>query len=220
MSGQEISFDVNGQSAKGYLAAPSNTPAPGVIVLHAWWGLDQFFKDLCDRLAAEGFVAFAPDLNEGRVATTIDEAKQLTSELSFERKKAIADGMVDTLRARPEVQKGPLSLIGFSMGAAWSLALVEERPEEIGKAVLFYGVGEADFTKVKANILGHFSDSDEWEPLDGIRNMEEDMHSAGLEPVFHIYPKVQHWFFEQDRPEFDPQAAEVAWRRTLEFLRK
>lgn len=220
MNGQEISFDVNGQSAKGYLATPSNIPAPGVIVLHAWWGLNQFFKDLCDRLAAEGFVAFAPDLNEGKVATTIDEAKQIMSESSFERKKAIADGMIDYFRARPEVQKGPLSLIGFSMGAAWSLAVVEEWPEAIGKAVLFYGVGEADFTKVKADILGHFSDSDEWEPLDGIRAMEEDMHSAGLEPVFHIYPQVQHWFFEEDRPQFDPQAAEVAWRRTLEFLRK
>ncbi len=103
--------------------------APGVIVLHAWWGLNQFFKDLCDRLAAEGFVAFAPDLNEGRVATTIDEAKQIMSELNFERKQAIADVMVDFLRAQPEVRKGPLSLIGFSMGAAWSLVLADEFPE-------------------------------------------------------------------------------------------
>jgi carboxymethylenebutenolidase len=220
MSGQDVSFDVNGEKAKGYLATPSQPNGPGVIVLHAWWGLNQFFKDLCDRLAAEGFVAFAPDLNEGRVATTIDEAKQIMSELNFERKKAIADVMVDTLRAQPEIRKGPLSLIGFSMGAVWSLALADEFPNDIGKVVLFYGVGETDFTRVKADILGHFSDSDEWEPLDGIRAMEEDMHSAGLEPVFHIYPMVQHWFFEQDRPEFDLQAAEVAWKRTLEFLRK
>ena len=220
MSGQEISFDVNGQPAKGYLALPSQAEAPGVIVMHAWWGLNQFFKSLCDRLAAEGFVAFAPDLNEGRVAVTVDEAKQVMSELSFERKQAIADVMVDTLRARPEVGKDPLSLIGFSMGAAWSLVLVSERPDDFGKVVLFYGVGESDFTKIKADILGHFSDSDEWEPLDGIRAMEEDLHTAGLNPTFHIYPQMSHWFFEEDRPEFDPQAAEVAWKRTLEFLRK
>jgi carboxymethylenebutenolidase len=220
MSGQEISFDVNGQPAKGYLALPSQAEAPGVIVMHAWWGLNQFFKSLCDRLAAEGFVAFAPDLNEGRVAVTVDEAKQVMSELSFERKQAIADIMVDTLRARPEVGKDPLSLIGFSMGAAWSLVLVSERPDDFGKVVLFYGVGESDFTKIKADILGHFSDSDEWEPLDGIRAMEEDLHTAGLNPTYHIYPQLSHWFFEEDRPEFDPQAAEVAWKRTLEFLRK
>jgi carboxymethylenebutenolidase len=219
MSGQEISFEVKGRQAKGYLAAPSLPDAPGVIVLHAWWGLNQFFRDLCDRLASEGFVAFAPDLNEGRVAATVDEAKQIMSELSFERKKAIVDLLVDTLRDRPEVRKGPLSLIGFSMGAAWSLELVSERPEDFGKVVLFYGVGEGDFARIKADILGHFSDSDEWEPLDGIRAMEEDMHTAGLEPAFHIYPKLPHWFFEEDRPEYQPQAADLAWKRTLDFLR-
>jgi carboxymethylenebutenolidase len=219
MTGQEISFDVNGQAAGGYLAMPSQPEAPGVIVLHAWWGLNQFFKDLCERLAAEGFVAFAPDLNEGRLATTVDEAKQIISELSFERKQAVAAALVGFMRGRPEVRKEPLSLVGFSMGAAWSLVLASEFPDDIGKIVLFYGVGETDFSKVKADILGHFSDSDEWEPLDGIRAMEEDMHTAGLEPTFHIYPKMQHWFFEQDRAEFDRQAAELAWKRTLEFLR-
>ena len=220
MSGQEVSFDVNGHAAKGYLATPSQPEAPGVIVLHAWWGLNQFFKNLCDRLAAEGFAAFAPDLNEGRVATTVDEAKQIMSELSFERKQAIAAALVDYMRTRLEVRKGPLSLVGFSMGAAWSLVLVSEMPEDIGKVVLFYGVGEGDFTKINAEILGHFSDSDEWEPLDGIRAMEEDMHTAGLEPTFYIYPQMAHWFFEEDRPEFDPQSAEVAWKRTLDFLRR
>jgi carboxymethylenebutenolidase len=220
MNGQEVSFDVNDEPAKGYLALPSQAQAPGVIVLHAWWGLNLVFKNLCDRLAAEGFVAFAPDLNEGRVATTVDEAKQIMSELSSERKYAIAAMLVDFMRARPEVKKEPLSLVGFSMGAAWALALADERPEDIGKIVLFYGVGEADFTKVKAEIQGHFSDSDEWEPLDGIRAMEADMRAAGLEPSFQIYPQMSHWFFEEDRPEFDPQAAEVAWKRTLEFLRK
>jgi carboxymethylenebutenolidase len=220
MSGQEISFDVNGKAAKGYLATPSQAKAPGVIVLHAWWGLNPFFKKLCDRLAAEGFAAFAPDLNEGRIASTIDEAKQIMAELSFERKQAVVAEIVDFMRARPEVRKEPLSLVGFSMGAAWALELADEYPEDIGKIVLFYGVGEADFSKVKAEILGHFSDADEWESLDGIHAMEENMHAAGLEPAFHIYPQLPHWFFEKDRPEFDPQSAEVAWKRTLDFLRK
>ncbi len=111
-------------------------------------------------------------------------------------------------------------MVGFSMGGAWSLVLASEQPEDFGKVVLFYGAGGADFTTIKAEILGHFSDSDEWEPLDGIRAMEEDMHAAGLEPVFHIYPQMSHWFFEENRPEFDPQSAELAWKRTLDFLRE
>lgn len=220
MSGQDLDFDVNGKPAKAYLAVPAQSNAPGVIVLHAWWGLKPFFKSLCDRLAEEGFVAFAPDLNEGRVAQTVDEAKQIMSELDSERKSAIVSALVDFMRTRPEVQKEPLSLIGFSMGAAWSLVLASERPEDIHKAVLFYGAGEADFEKVKAEILGHFSDTDEWEDIKYVRAMEEDMRKAGVNTTFHIYPGLPHWFFEEDRPEFDPQAAEVAWKRTLEFLRK
>ena len=220
MSGQDVSFDVGGKPANGYLALPSQSNAPGVIVLHAWWGLNSFFKSVCDRLAAEGFAVFAPDLNEGRVAGTIDEAKEIMSSLDGQQKFDVAMAALDFLRGRPEVRKEPFSLIGFSMGAAWSLVLASERPAHIQKVVLFYGVGEGDYGKFKAEILGHFSDADEWEPLDGIQAMEADMRVAGLEPSFHMYPQLPHWFFEEDRPEFNPQAAELAWTRTLAFLRK
>ena len=220
MKGQDIQFDVDGNPAKGYLALPEQSNAPGVLVLHAWWGLNQFFRDLCDRLAAEGFVAFAPDLNEARVAQTIDEAKEIMSSLDGQRKTDVVMAALGFLRARPEVRKEPLALIGFSMGAAWSLVLASERPEEFQKAVLFYGAGEGDFAKIKAEILGHFSDADEWEDIDYVRSMENDLRNAGVKTNFHIYPQLPHWFFENDRPEFNPQAAELAWTRTLEFLRK
>ena len=220
MSGRDITFDVEGKPANGYLVIPDQSNAPGVLVLHAWWGLNPFFKELCDRLASEGFVAFVPDLNEGRIATTIDEAKQIMSELSNEWKGAVAGASIDFLRGQPEVREEPLALIGFSMGAAWSLLLASEHPKDIDKVVLFYGTEGAEFANIKAEILGHYSDVDEWEPLDGIRAMETDMRSAGLNPNFQIYPNVSHWFFEDDRPVFDPQAVEVAWKRTLEVLRR
>ena len=219
MSGQDISFNVNGQTTAGYLASPSESNAPGVIVLHAWWGLNSFFKRLCHRLATEGFVAFAPDLNEGRVAKTIEEAKEIMSSLDGQRKYDVAMAGVDFLRARPEVRKEPFALIGFSMGAAWSLVLASEHPENFHRAVLFYGAGEGDFTKIKAEILGHYSDTDEWEDINYVRSMENEMRNAGVKTNFHIYSQMPHWFFEDDRPEFNPQAAELAWTRTLEFLR-
>ena len=220
MSGQKITFDVNGQPASGYLAIPAQPNAPGVLVLHAWWGLNPFFEALCDRLASEGFVAFAPDLNSGKIGKTVDEAKQIMSESNSERKQEVAAASVDYLRSLPEIKKEPLSLVGFSMGAAWALELASEHPEDIRKVVLFYGVNGVEFSKIKAEILGHFSDVDEWEPLDGIRAMESDMRAAGLNPTFHIYPNRSHWFFEEDRPEYDPEAAELAWKRTLDFLRR
>jgi carboxymethylenebutenolidase len=220
MSGQDITFNVNGQSTAGYLALPSVPDAPGVIVLHAWWGLNSIFKSLCDRLASEGFAAFAPDLNNGKVAKTIDGAKQLMRENEDAQRHPIVATAPDFLRSRSENRKGPLSVIGFSMGAAWALVLASERPEDIHKVVLFYGNYEGmDFSKIRANILGHFSDVDEWEPIEGVRTTEAEMRSAGLSPTFHTYPDKQHWFFEEDRPEYDPQTAELAWTRTLEFLR-
>ncbi len=220
MSGQEITFDVNGKAAKGYLAIPAQSNAPGIMVLHAWWGLNPIFKKLCDKLAAEGFVAFAPDLNEGRIAKTIDEAKQIMSELEGERKYRVAMAALEFLRGRPEVRKEPFALIGFSMGAAWSLVVAGESPADIRKIVMFYGAGEADYSTLKLDVLGHFAEHDEWEDEKYITAMKNDMQAAGLNVDFQFYPNTSHWFFEDDRPEFNPQAATLAWDRTLEFLKK
>jgi carboxymethylenebutenolidase len=220
MSGQEVAFNPNGKPVLGYLALPAQANAPGVIVLHAWWGLNPFFRGLCDKLASQGFVAFAPDLNDGRVAQTVEEARQIMSESNFERRQAIVSTALEFLHARPEVRKEGFALIGFSMGASWSLALSSERPDAIRKVVIFYGTEGADFSRIKAEILGHFSDADEWEPMDGVLAMETGMRTAGIDPVFYTYPGTSHWFFEEDRPEYDPEAAEQAWARTLEFLRR
>jgi carboxymethylenebutenolidase len=220
MNGQDITFDVQGKPANGYLALPSNSSAPGVMVMHAWWGLNPIFKKLCDKLAAEGFVAFAPDLNESRIAKTIDEAKEIMSSLDGQRKYDVAMAAVDFLRGRPEVRKEPFSSIGFSMGAAWSLVLAGERPDDFHKVVLYYGAGEADYSRLKLDVLGHFAEKDEWEDEKYINAMKDGMQSAGLKVDFHFYPNTSHWFFEGDRPEFNPQAADVAWKRTLDFLRK
>ncbi len=220
MSGKDVTFNVSGQPVVGYLALPEQVNAPGVIVLHAWWGLNPVFKKFCDRLAAAGFAAFAPDLYNGKVVKTAKEAEQLV-DMEQERKQAIVIAAPDYLRSRPEVRKEALSVIGFSMGAAWALVLASERPEDIRKIVLFYGTyGGLDFSKMAPEILGHFGSQDEFEPLEGVHAMEAEMRSAGLSPTFYTYPNTLHWFFENDRPEYDPEAAQLAWTRTLEFLRK
>ena len=109
--------------------------------------------------------------------------------------------------------------VGFSMGASWAVLVAANEPD-IAAVTMFYGAGEADFKQVKAKVLGHFSDVDEWEPLDGVRAMEVDMKSAGLDVTLHIYPEAGHWFAETDRPEYNADAATLAWARTFEFLKK
>jgi len=212
----DIQLKVNDKIANAYLATPQNG-GPGVLVLHAWWGLKPFFKQVCDQLAKQGFTALAPDLYQGRIAKTIDEAKALMEQRDSELMGNIVKTAKDHLAALQAGQ--PIAVLGFSMGAAWSLMVAESNPD-VSAAVLFYGAGEADFSKVRANILGHYAETDEWEPLEYVRSMEADMKSAGLDVTLHIYPKAGHWFVEEDRPEYDSASALLAWSRTYEFLRK
>ena len=211
-----IQLKVNKKFADAYLASPANG-GPGVLLLHAWWGLKPFFKQVCDQLAKQGFTVLAPDLYQGRIAKTIDEAKALREECDSKLMGDIVKVAKDHLTSL-RVGK-PIGVLGFSMGADWSLNVAENNPD-VSAAVLFYGAGEADYSKVKAKILGHYSETDEWEPLEYVRAMEADMKTAGLDVTLHIYPKAGHWFVEEDRPEYDSASALLAWSRTYEFLRK
>jgi carboxymethylenebutenolidase len=212
----EIQLLVNNNTADAYLAAPEEG-GPGVLVLHAWWGLKPFFKEVCDQLAGQGFTALAPDLYQGRIAATIEEAEglleQRDSELMGDIVKASKDHLVSLGAGKP------IGVLGFSMGGSWSLVIAANEPD-VSAVVIFYSSGDVDFNTVKAKILGHYAEVDEWEPLDEIRKMEADMKAAGLEVTFHTYPKVGHWFVENDRPEYDSASALLAWSRTFEFLRK
>ena len=212
----EIELDVNGKPVNAYLAAPT-TGGPGVLVLHAWWGLKPFFKQLCDRLAEQGFVALAPDLREGQIAETIEAAKELMQKSDGEFVGDIVMAAKDHLLT---LTKNKIGVMGFSMGAAWSMVVAAHDPDNIAATVLFYGAEGVDFGKVKSKILGHFSESDEWEPIDGVRALEADMKAAQVDATLHFYPNVDHWFVESDRPEYDASAASLAWERTFEFLKK
>jgi len=212
----EIQLHMNDKTANAYLAAPDNG-GPGVLVLHAWWGLKPFFKNVCDQLAEQGFTALAPDLYQGRLAKTVEEAKALLDQRDFEL-------MGDTVKAAKDylvsLNTGkPISVVGFSMGASWALITAANEPD-IAAAVLFYGSDGVDFTPVQAKVLGHYAEVDEWEPLDGIHAMEKDMKAAGVDVSLHFYPKVGHWFVEEDRPEYDSESAKLAWERTFEFLKE
>ncbi len=213
-----VEFKAEGGPGKGYLASPEKARG-GVLVLHAWWGLNDFFKGLCNGLASQGFVAMAPDLYDGPVAKSVEEAKELQSKVAEERIKRIVLGAADYLHSVPSVSRRKIGVVGFSMGAAWSLLLSTLEPESVGAVVVFYGTWPIDFSKSQASYLGHLVPDDEWEPVDNVRATEEKIRGAGREVTFHFYPGTKHWFFEENRPlEYNRDAADLAWKRTLEFL--
>jgi carboxymethylenebutenolidase len=190
------------------------------LVLHPWWGLNDTIKGVCDRLAKEGFIACAPDLYHGQVAVTIQEAELLSSKLDPEQAKADVAAAVTLLGERLKPEDQELGVIGFSLGAYYALELSVDEPERIRAVVLFYGTGPGDYRRAKAAYLGHFAQIDDYEPASVVDGLETALRTAGRPVTFYRYEGVGHWFFEPDRPAaYNPSAAQLAWERTLVFLR-
>jgi len=213
-----VEFKAEGGPGKGYLVTPEK-PRGGVLVLHAWWGLNDFFKSFANKLASQGFLALAPDLHDGAVAKSVEDAEQLHSKIDDERIKKIVLGAADYLGSAQSVSSRRIGVVGFSMGAAWSLLLSTLKPESVRAVVVFYGSYPIDFSKAQASYLGHFAPDDEWEPIADVRATEEKIRGAGKDVTFHFYPGTKHWFFEENRPlEYNRDASDLAWKRTIEFL--
>ena len=208
---------------RAWLAMPESEAGPGVLALHAWWGLTPVFTEVCDRLAAEGFVALAPGLYpDGATTDSIAEAEKLVE--AHDREPEVAEGIVLAseyhLRQLPAVTSDRIGVVGFSMGAWWALRLSQLRPDDVGAVVAFYGTGGGDFGAARAAYQGHFAEQDDFEPLEDIRALEDSIRTAGREVEFHTYPNTGHWFFEANRPDaYAAAAADLAWERTVSFLK-
>jgi carboxymethylenebutenolidase len=200
-----------------YLAHPKSTPRGGILVLHAWWGLNDFFKDFCNRLANEGYVVLAPDLYNGAIAKTIPEAEKLRTKIK--RDTASKQILQALKQLQTEINEKPVGLIGFSLGAYWGLWLVEEKPKTFAATVLFYGTRGMKLTGTSSAFLGHFAEIDRYVSDSGRKKLDKTLNAAGGDVSFHVYPNTHHWFFENDRPEYNAQAADLAWQRTIAFLK-
>ncbi len=203
------------------LAVPVAGEGPGILVIHSWWGLTPFFKTVCERLSREGFVALAPDLYHGIIASTDDEARRLRFELdrdSVMRKMAAA---VHVLCQYPAVNSPLVGILGFSLGAYLALRLARAEPDKVRAVVVFYANEGGSFHGARAAFLGHFASNDGcWVGARAVRSLEARLRSAGCEVTFHTYADTKHSFFEADRPvAYDIEAAELAWERTVDFLR-
>ncbi|MGQ9482459.1 dienelactone hydrolase family protein [Chloroflexus sp.] len=205
---------------QGFLAVPTTGNGPGVLALHAWWGLNDTIKMYCTQLAEAGFVVFAPDLYHSRVTNIIAEAEVFAQALDANYRQIRAEIVQATrfLSERADKVTRGLAVIGFSLGAYYALDLSATCPEYIRSVVFLYGTGLADFSNSKAAYLGHFAANDPFEPQANIDSLEDALKQAGRPVTFYHYSGTRHRFCEPDREQaYNPAAARPAWDRILHF---
>jgi carboxymethylenebutenolidase len=219
----DLQFPTNAGPQPGYLAVPAGEQGPGVIVLQEWWGLDGHIRSICDRLAAAGFFALAPDLYQGETTTHPSEAEQKMMALSMDAVEQQMCGAADYLAAQPGFQGSGVGALGFCLGGGLSLWAAANCPE-ISAAVTYYYVmphGKPDFSNIKGPVLGHFGTADEFISHEEAETLESDLREAGVDVLFHYYEGAGHAFFNDDNRlgTHDPEKADASWDRTVSFLR-
>src|ERR1700681_2514897 len=223
--GETVEFPSNGHTCGGYLATPPSGRGPGVVVIQEYWGVNAHIRDLCDRFAAEGFVALAPDLYHGKETKEPDEAGKLLMELDLAEAARDMLGAGKWLAASERTAGDRVRIVGYCMGGA--LAIYAATLSDVFAAVVpFYpymGVTAAatpDVTKIRGAVLGHFAEKDHAYTKEQVAALEQQLRAAGVDDEFVWYPGTDHAFFNDDRPEvYDPEAAQRAWERTLSFFR-
>ena len=211
---------VGGRHTTTHISLPRQRAEAGVLVLHPWWGLNADVRTYVDRLADAGFAAAAPDLYDGELATTIPEAERLSDELNEDLADALVLASVDSLGAEIGDPSARIAALGMSMGAAWAVWLPAQRPE-VAATVVYYGtVSGPSLSRARTPVLGHFAESDQFETDETVAAFEATLRTAGREVTIHRYPGTGHWFAEPSTPAYDEAAAELAFERTIDFLRR
>jgi carboxymethylenebutenolidase len=223
MAGKMVEYPVNGVTGSGYLAVPSSGKGPGVIVIQEWWGLVDHIKDVCDRFAAEGFTALAPDLYHGKTTKSPDDAGKLMMALNIDRAEKDLRGAIDYLLEHKACFSKQVGTVGFCMGGQLSLFAACANPK-VGACVIFYGIHphvKPDIAKLEAPVLGFFAEKDGHVTPEVARALEKQLKDAGKSVEFKIYEGADHAFFNDTRAEVYHEAyAKDAWGRTLRFYRE
>lgn len=217
--GQTIRLQAAAGDTDTYLAAARPTPGAPVLLLHSWWGLNEDMRDLADRLAEDGFTVMAPDLFDGKVLTTIEDAEAFTTAierggglggLNPDRIMGRVEATLDHLLAHPDARGDRAAIVALSFGGWYGSEVAAKRSDVAAFVSIYSDVYEGPGG---AAYLGHFAEDDEFVDAPELDKPLPEGSAA------HVYPGMKHWFTEPDRPEYDESAAELAYSRTRDFLR-
>jgi carboxymethylenebutenolidase len=221
MAGKMVEFPTNGHQTQGYLATPAGGKGPGILVIQEWWGLVPHIKHVADRFAAEGFTALAPDMYHGKTADEPDGAGKLFMALNIAQAEKDLQGATKYLKTHSSSAK--VGAVGFCMGGQLALFAATLDPS-IGATVNFYGIHpnvKPDYRKLSGPVLGLFAEKDGFVNPDVAKGVDKAIKDAGKSSEIHIYPGVDHAFFnDTNTAAYNKAAADDAWKRTLTFFRQ
>lgn len=189
----------------------------GVLLLHSFWGLTSSVKSLADGLADEGYTVLAPDINFGEIPGSETEAVDHLGKANPDR---LASLVLSSAQLLQEKSAEPtIAAVGFGMGGSMALWASVRLNSIIDRVVSFYGTQQIDFAGSRSRYLVHLAESDDYITEDETAFMEATMGLESLEVAFHHYPGTLHGFGDADSETFDSDSFDLAWKRTVEFLR-
>jgi carboxymethylenebutenolidase len=202
----------------GYLAE-SATPGPPVLVVHDWFGLLPHVSLYCDGLADAGFVAFAPDLYDGRTTTEPDQAEHLLAALDVTQARQQLDAAIGYLRTQHAMGPHRIGAVGFSIGG-W-LALLTATTGTLDAVVAYYAILNAgEFAPLSCPVLLNLAETDDWDPVDAPDRFVSALGAAGSTVEAHVHAGTEHSFANGDVAASEPRQSRKAWTATLDFLQQ
>lgn len=218
-----VQLGAEGAGGEAFVAYPAGQePAPGIVVVHEWWGLNAQIREFARRLAQQGYVVIIPDLYRGKVANDAESAHVLARGLDEGAALDQLRAAASWLAAGPRTGKRRRGVLGFCMGGRLALQSALQ-DEACSGVVMFYGTPESRPDRIaplKAPLLAHYGADDQGIDLDRVETFERVLKAAGKNAEVFVYPGAGHAFMNEDQAGYRPEAARLAWIRTLDFLQK
>lgn len=219
---KDVSYKSGDETVKAILYSPQGKgPFPGIVVIHEWWGLNDWVKEQASKLADQGYVTLAIDLYRGKVATTPEMAHEIMRGVPEDRAKRDLHSAVVFLSWQANVNKSRLGSIGWCMGGGYSLDVALQEPS-LKADVINYGhlaTEPESLNKINASILGIFGGKDQGIAVEDVKKFEASLKQQGKKVEIVIYPEAGHGFQNPNNKEgYRPDDTADAWKRTINFL--
>lgn len=222
LRGSDLSTEVNGKPLHAYISKPEGSgPAPNIIMIHEWWGLNKNIKETADRLAKQGYFVIAVDLYKGKVADNREDAAKLMGEIKAEEAIESLKIAYDWVKKNPETKNGKVGSIGWCFGGGYSLQAGLVLPQ-VDAVVIYYGLLETDpakLSKLKGPVLGIFANQDGWINPKMVNDFEKGLKQAKIVHSINRYD-ADHAFANPSNPKYDQKAEADAWGKTLAFFKQ